>query len=121
MLKQHQYRFQLMAKDVCYVCQKEIGMGQRFSPEKAWTGYPPDSKLCLEHYNERKSKDKEEGINAHLLKYSGENIKVVEIAGIRLDGAWGLVDKICSEGYTIKGVIERETFRTSFVILEKVR
>ena len=108
-----------MGKDICHVCQKEIGFGQRLSPEKAWEEYPHDAKLCLEHYNERKAKDKEEEINAHLLKYNGQNIKVVEIAGIRLDGAWGLVDKICSDGYTIRGVIERETFKTSYVILER--
>lgn len=109
----------LMGKDVCHVCQKEIGFGQRYSPEKAWTEYPHDAKLCLDHYNARKVVDKEEGVSTHLLKFKDERLAIVEIAGIKLEGAWRMVSKVMEEGYSIKAVIERETFRTSYVILEK--
>jgi hypothetical protein len=108
-----------MGKDVCHVCQKEIGLGNRFSPEKAWSDIPSDAKLCLEHYNERKGQDKDQGLSSFSVAYSGEGLKVVAVGGLKQDGIWKRIDEIIKEGYDIKGVIEREALHTSWVLLQK--
>lgn len=108
-----------MGKETCAVCQKEVGFGNRYTPEKAWTEFTQDVKLCLEDYNKRKAQDKEEGLNSFSVAYSGEGLKVVAVGGLRQDGIWKRIDEIIKEGYDIKGVIEREALHTSWVLLQK--
>jgi hypothetical protein len=55
------------------------------------------------------------------VKYDGEFIKVVEIPVAKTMEAWQTVDLIVAKGYTIKGVVEREYWKTSLVILEYIR
>ena len=108
-----------MGKDVCYICQKEIGMGQRWSPKKEWTEFPPDVKLCTEHYNQRDKQAVHEKLVEKSVKYDGQNIKVVEIPIAFAKDAWDKVEELVSQGYSIKAILEREISHTSLVILER--
>ena len=55
------------------------------------------------------------------VKYDGEFIKVVEVPIAWTQDSWTLIDLIIAKGFTIKGVIEREYWKTSLVILEYVK
>ena len=55
------------------------------------------------------------------VKDDGEFIKVVEIPIAWTADAWRLLDLLVAKGYTIKGVLEREYWKTSLIILECVR
>jgi hypothetical protein len=55
------------------------------------------------------------------LKFESEYIKVVEIPMMFTKTAWETVSDFVATGYTIKSVVERETWKTSLVILEKAR
>lgn len=59
--------------------------------------------------------------NNKALKIDAEFIKVVEIPMVKTELAWKAVNDLVGHGYTIKGVIEREYWKTSLVILEKMR
>ena len=107
-----------MAKDACVVCSVEIGMGNRWSCKPEW-GFPPDSKMCTEHYNERNKQAAVEKTAEKLTKYDGSHIKVVEIPIVFAKIAWDKVEELSGQGYMIKAILEREITHTSLVVMEK--
>jgi hypothetical protein len=54
-------------------------------------------------------------------KYDGEFIKTVEVPMFGTKDSWNEVNELCSQGYTVKAVVEREFWKTSIVVLEKIR
>jgi hypothetical protein len=53
--------------------------------------------------------------------YNGEFVTVIEIPITNTRPAWNKVDELVKNGYSIKGIIEREQWFTSWVILEKMQ
>lgn len=128
-------------KQHCIACNKELGF-VKYTAEKGWD-IQEGSVLCWNCWNnretaERKVKEqqdnaermaKQERDNAERMaklkekavKYQGEFITVVEIPVAGSESAWSKVDELVKKGYTIKGVIEREYWKTSLVVLEKLQ
>jgi hypothetical protein len=94
-----------LGKEFCISCGKEHGL-LKYDPKPEW-GFK-GGKLCGECLNQQTS-----------TKYQGEHIRVIEIPISGTKGAWNKVDESIKDGYTIKGIIEREYWKTSLVILEK--
>lgn len=80
---------------------------------------PFDRKAVLKQAEEDKQKHHSEQM-ANSIKYDGHYVKTVEIPLVFTKAAWDKVDAIVSSGYTIKGVVERESMGTSIIILEKI-
>jgi hypothetical protein len=117
-------------KQYCIACNKELGF-VKYTAEKGWD-IQEGSVLCWNCWNNRETaerKVKEQQDNAERMaklkekavKYQGEFITVVEIPVAGSEAAWSKVDELVKKGYTIKGVIEREYWKTSLVILEKLQ
>ena len=117
-------------KQHCIACNKELGF-VKYTAEKGWD-VQEGSVLCWNCWNNRETaerKVKEQQDNAERMaklkekavKYQGEFITVVEIPVAGTEAAWSKVDELVKKGYTIKGVIEREYWKTSLVVLEKLQ
>ena len=117
-------------KQHCIACNKELGF-VKYTAEKGWD-IQEGSLLCWNCWNNRETaerKVKEQQDNAERMaklkekavKYQGEFITVVEIPVAGTEAAWSKVDELVKKGYTIKGVIEREYWKTSLLVLEKLQ
>ena len=117
-------------KQHCIACNKELGF-VKYTAEKGWD-IQEGSVLCWNCWNNRETaerKVKEQQDNAERMaklkekavKYQGEFITVVEIPVAGTEAAWSKVDELVKKGYTIKGVIEKEYWKTSLVVLEKLQ
>ena len=117
-------------KQHCIACDKELGF-VKYTAEKGWD-IQEGSLLCWNCWNNRETaerKVKEQQDNAERMaklkekavKYQGEFITVVEIPVAGTEAAWSKVDELVKKGYTIKGVIEKEYWKTSLVVLEKLQ
>ena len=117
-------------KPHCIACNKELGF-VKYTAEKGWD-IQEGSLLCWNCWNNRETaerKVKEQQDNAERMaklkekavKYQGEFITVVEIPVAGTEAAWSKVDELVKKGYTIKGVIEKEYWKTSLVVLEKLQ
>jgi hypothetical protein len=117
-------------KQHCIACNKELGF-VKYTAEKGWD-IQEGSLLCWNCWNNRETaerKVKEQQDNAERMaklkekavKYQGEFITVVEIPVAGTEAAWSKVDELVKKGYTIKGVIEKEYWKTSLVVLEKLQ
>ena len=117
-------------KQYCIACNKELGF-VKYTAEKGWD-IQEGSLLCWNCWNNRETaerKVKEQQDNAERMaklkekavKYQGEFITVVEIPVAGTEAAWSKVDELVKKGYTIKGVIEKEYWKTSLVVLEKLQ
>lgn len=89
-------------------------------PDKNWE-LPEGSLLCSECWSHRKNPEGHIKAEERAINYEGECVTVVQIPPTLTRDAWNKVDKLVQNGWTIKGVIEREYIHASLVILEKVR
>src|ERR671916_138610 len=114
-------------KQHCIACNKELGF-VKYTAEKGWD-IQEGSLLCWNCWNnretaERKVKEQQDTaermakLKEKAVKYQGEFITVVEIPVAGTEAAWSKVDELVKKGYTIKGVIEKEYWKTSLVVLE---
>jgi hypothetical protein len=117
-------------KQHCLACNKELGF-VKYTAKKGWD-IQEGSLLCWKCWNNRETaerKVKEQQDNAErmvklkekVVKYEGEFITVVEIPVAGPEAAWSKVDELVKKGYTIKAVIEKEYWKTSLVVLEKLQ
>src|SRR5919106_1357499 len=125
-----QQQLVLGKKQHCIACNKELGF-VKYTAEKGWD-IQEGSVLCWNCWNNRETAERkveQERDNAERMaklkekavKYQGEFITVVEIPVAGSEAAWSKVDELVKKGYTIKGVIEKEYWKTSLVVLEKVQ
>jgi hypothetical protein len=117
-------------KQHCLACNKELGF-VKYVAKKGWD-IQEGSFLCWDCWDNQDNAErmaKQERDNAErmaklkekVVKYQGEFITVVEIPIAGTEAAWSKVDELVKKGYTIKGVIEREYWKTSLVVLEKLQ
>lgn len=87
-----------------------------FDVDKAREGF----REAAETYKDEKQKVHDER-KEKAVKYDSDLLKVVEVPMAFTKDSWDQVNAYLEQGYTIKAVLEREFWKTSQIILEKVR